>query len=87
MFSKSLNPQYFPADLTVSNYGPETEHPVEHKKGSDSLFKLEKRKLILRMLRSDVFTQGHMSLQDIANVTQVDLKLVKKIHRDLRNLK
>lgn len=79
----SFIPEYSPADFAVSHYGPEGEYAPKEEQVSNPRFQSEKHNMILRMLRSDAFVRGHMSFQDIAKVTQVQAKLVKKIHRDL----
>lgn len=80
----SFTPEYSPADFAVSHYGPEGEYAPKEQQIANPRFQSEKHNMILRMLRSDAFLQGQMSFQDIAKVTQVQTKLVKKIHRDMK---
>lgn len=77
----SFLPEYSPTDFAVSHYGPESEYAPQ---ALNPNFQSAKRQMIFRMLRSDAFVSGQMSYADIAKVTQVQAKLVKKIHRDLQ---
>ncbi|MEM6348619.1 MAG: hypothetical protein AAF927_32345 [Bacteroidota bacterium] len=79
----SFIPEYSPSDFAVSHFGPEGEYIVKEQQNTNPRFHSEKHNMILRMLRSDAFVQGQMTYQDIAKVTQVQVKLVKKIYREL----
>lgn len=84
MIKSTLFPNFSPADFAVSHFGPEVEQPqVQPRPGRNPKLRTEKEGMILRMMSSDVFLKGQMSLEDIAKVTQVELKLIKKIYRDL----
>ena len=45
--------------------------------------KKQKRNMIVKMLKSEVFAKGFLSLQDIANFANEDLQFVKKTKEDL----
>ncbi|MEL6589289.1 MAG: hypothetical protein AAFQ87_12785 [Bacteroidota bacterium] len=79
----SFLPEYSPTDFAVSHYGPESEYAPQNANANPS-FQSAKHQMIIRMLRSDAFISGQMSHAEIAKVTQVQAKLVKKIHRDLQ---
>lgn len=84
MLRRLLFPEFFPEDFSVTNFGPEVEQgQVPGKEGDDPQLRTEKENMILRMMSSDIFLKGYMSLEDIAKVTQVKLKWVKNIYQDL----
>ena len=70
--------------FSLKDFGPEIESTqstaFEHEARR---LNSEKKEMAVRMMRSEAFQTGRMKLQDIADLTQLPMKLLRKVHRDV----